>query len=148
MQLRKKTLLKPKNNDKQHRNLQNAENNEKAVFVSENTTSLDHAKNELDRIENTVPESNDIISNDSKGMKSSRRKPRVEKRSYIHKEISNSISNKMFSVSCPSLHSTIQGGHHFELDDATSVVLKTASTVDNTIPVSGKRNSGLQSFSR
>ena len=33
--LRKKTLLKPKNDDKQHRNLPNTENNGKTGFVSE-----------------------------------------------------------------------------------------------------------------
>ena len=146
--LRKKTLLKPKNDDKQHRNLPNTENNGKTGFVSENTTSLDHAKNDLDHIENTVPESNDVTSNDSKGMKSNKKKPRVEKGSYLQDEISHSISDKMFSVSCPTLPSTIPDENQLELNDATSVLLKPAITVDNTIPASGKHDFGLKSFTR
>ena len=141
--LRKKTLSKPKNNHKEHRNLPNTENNGKAAFVSENTTSLDHEKNDFDRIENTVPESND-----SQGMNSNKRNARGEKRSYLHDKISSSMSNKMLSVSCPSLPSTIPDKNQLELNDATLVVLKTDITVDNTIPVSGKHHSGLKSFAR
>ena len=146
--LRKKTSLKPKSNDKQHRNLPSADDNGKTAFVSENTTSLDHGKNDFDHIENTVPESNDVTSNDSKGMKSNKRKPRMVKGSYLHDEISHSISNKMFSVSCPSLPSTIPHENQLEVNDATSVRLKTAIIVDNTIPASGKQDFGIKSFSR
>ena len=146
--LRKKTLLKSKSNDKQHRNLPNTEDNGKTAFVSENTTSLDHAKNDLDHIENTAPESNDVTSNDSKGMKSNKRKPRVEKGSYLHDRTSNSISNKMFSVSCPSLPSTIPDENQLELNDATLIQLKTAVIVDNTIPASDKQDPGLTCFTR
>ena len=146
--LRKKTLLRSKSNDKQHRNLPNAENNGKTAFVSENTPTPDHAKNDFDHIQNTVPESNDITSNDSKGMKSNKRKPRVEKRSYLHDKISNSISNKMFSVSCPSLPSTIPDKNQLALNDATVVLLKTAMIVDNTTPANGKHDPGLKCFSR
>ena len=146
--LRKKTSLKPKSNDKQHRNLPSTEDNGKTAFVSENTTSLDHAKDDLDHIKKTVSESNDATSNDSKGMKSNKRKPRMEKGSHLHDKISHSISNKMFSVSCPSLPSTIPHENQLELNDATSVLLKTAITVDNTIPASGKHDFGLKSFSR
>ena len=146
--LRKKTLLKQKHNDNQHRNLPSTENNGKTAFVSESTTSLDHAKNDLDHIEKAVPESNDISSNDSKGMISKKRKSRAEKKSYLHDKISNSKSSKMFSVSCPSLPSTIPYENQLELNDASSVLLKTANTVDNTIPPSGKHDFGLRSFSR
>ena len=146
--LRKKTSFKPKSNDKQHRNLPSTEDNGKTAFVSENTTSLDHAKNDLDHIESTAPESNDVTSNDSKGMKSNKRKPRVEKGSYLHDRTSNYISNKMVSVSCPSLPSTIPDENQLELNDATSVLLKTTVTADNTIPASGKQDPGLTCFTR
>ena len=118
--LRKKTLLKQKNNDKQHRNLPSTVNNGKTAFLSENTTSLDHEKGDFDHIKNTVPESKDNNSNDSKGEKSNERKPRAEKRSYLHDKISNSIYNKVFSVSCPSLPSTIPDENQLESNDASS----------------------------
>ena len=143
--LRKKTSLKPKSNDKQHRNLPSTEDNGKTAFVSENTTSLDHAKNDLDHIKNTVSESNDITSNDSNGIKSNKVKPRAEKRSYLH---DRTISNKMFSISCPSLPSTFPDKNQLELNDTTLVLLKTAVIVDNTIPASGKQDPDFKCFSR
>ena len=146
--LRKKTLLKPKNNDKQRPNLPNTGNNGRTAFDSEPTTSLDHAKNDFDHIENAVPESNDITSNDSKEMSSNKRKPRADKRSYLHDEISNPISNKMFSVSCPSLPSAIPDKNQLDMNDATLILLKTAIAVDNAIPARDKHDSGLKCFSR
>ena len=146
--LRKKTLSRPKNNDKQRPNLPNTEKNGKTTFVSEPTTSLDHAKNDFDHIKNAVPESNDITSTDSKGMASNQRKPQVEKSSYLPDKISNPISSKMFSVSCPSLLSGIPDENQLELNDTTLILLKTAIAVDNAIPASDKHDSGLKCFSR
>ena len=62
---RKEKPSNPKNNDKQHQDLLNAECNGKTIFVSENTTSLDHTKEYHEHIKNPAPELNDIASNDA-----------------------------------------------------------------------------------
>ena len=133
---RKETPSNPQSNDKQHRDLPNTEYNGKTIFVSENTTSLDHTKEYHEHIKNCAPESNDIASNHSKEIKSSNKKrvgvPRAERRLY----------------SCPSLSSNIPEKNQLQLDDATLVHLQTAVTVDNTIPATGKHDSGIKSSSR
>ena len=131
---RKEKPSNPKNNDKQHQDLLNAEYNGKTIFVSENTTSLDHTKEYHEHIKNPAPELNDIASNDAKETKSSNKKvvgiPRAERRS------------------CPSLSPNIPEKNQLQMDDATLVLLQAAVTVDNTIPASGKQESGIKSFSR
>ena len=133
---RKEKPSNPKNNDKQHQDLPNTEYNGKTIFVSENTTSLDHTKEYHEHIKNLAPELNDIASNHSTEIKSSNEKrvriPRVERRLY----------------SCPSLSSNIPGKNQLQSDDATLVPLQTTVTVDNTIRASGKHGSGIKSFSR
>ena len=114
----------------------NTEYDGKTTFVSENTTSLDHTKEYHEHIKNRAPELNYIASNYSKEIQSSNKKlvgiPRAERRLY----------------SCPSLSSNIPEKNQPQLDDATLVLLKTAVTVDNSIPASGKHGSGIKSFSR
>ena len=131
---RKEKPSNPKNNDKQHHDLLNAECNGKTIFVSENTTSLDHTKECHEHIKNPGPESNDMATNDSKETKSSNKKvvgiPRAERRS------------------CPSLSPNIPEKNQLQMDDATLVLLQAAVTVDNTIPASGKQESDIKSFSR
>ena len=133
---RKEKSSNPKSNDKQHQDLPNTEYNGKTIFVSENTTSLDHTKEYHEHIKNLAPELNDIASNHSKEIKSSNKKrvgiPRVERR--LH--------------SCPSLSSNIPEKNQLQLDDATLVPLQTTVTVDTTIRASGKHCSGIKSFSR
>ena len=133
---RKEKSSNPKSNDKQHQDMRNKDYDGKTIFVSENTTSLDHAKEYHENIKNRAPKLNDIASNHSKEIKSSNKKrvgiPRSERRLY----------------SCPSLPSNIPEKDQLQLDNATLVLLKTTVTVDNTIPTSGKHGSGLKSFSR
>ena len=133
---RKEKPSNPNSNDKQHEHLPNTEYNGKTIFVSENTTSLDHAKEYHEHIKNCAPELNDIASNHSKEIKSSNKKrvgiPRVERR--LH--------------SCPGLSSNIPEKNQLQLDDATLVPLKTTVTVDNTVRASGKHGSSIKSISR
>ena len=131
---RKEKPSNPKSNDKQ--DLPNAEYNGKTIFVSENTTSLDHTKEYHEHIKNRALELNDMASNHSKEIKSSYEKrigiPRAERRLY----------------SCPSLSSNIPEKNKLQLDEAASVHLQTTVTIDSTIPASGKHGSGIKSIAR
>ena len=133
---RKEKSSNPKRNDKQHQDLPDAECNGKTIFVSENATSLDHTKEYDEHIKTRAPELNDMVSNHSKEIKSSNKKrvriTRAERRLY----------------SCPSLSLNIPETNQLQLNDATSVHLQTAVTVDNTVPASSKHGSGIKSFSR
>ena len=133
---RKEKPSNPKSNDKQHEDLPNTEYNGKTIFVSENTTSVDHTKEYYEHIKKPAPELNNIASNYAKEIKSSNKKrvgiPRDERRLY----------------SCPSLSSNIPEKNQLHSDDAPLVHLQTAVTVDNTIPASGQHGSGIKSFSR
>ena len=126
---RKEKSSNPKSNHKQRQDLPNTEYDGKTIFVSENTTSLDHTKEYHEHIKNLAPELNDIASNHSKEIKSSNKKrvgiPRAEIRLY----------------SCPSLSSNIPDKNQLQSDDATLVHLQTAVTVNNTV-------SRLKPFSR
>ena len=130
---RKEKPSNPKSNDKQ--DLPNAEYNGKTIFVSENTTSLDHTKEYHEHIKNRA-HGFDMASNHSKEIKSSNEKrigiPRAERRLY----------------SCPSLSSNIPEKNQLQLDDAALVHLQTTVTIDNTIPASGKHGSAIKSSSR
>ena len=131
---RKEKSSNPKSNHKQRQDLPNTEYDGKTIFVSENTTSLDHTKEYHEHIKNPAPELNDIALNDAKETKSSNKKvvgiPRAERRS------------------CPSLSPNIPEKNQLQLDDATLVPLQTTVTVDNTIRASGKHGSGIKSFPR
>ena len=132
---RKEKSSNPKSNDKQHQDMPNTEYDGKTIFVSENTTSLDHTKEYHEHIKNRA-HGLDMASNHSKEIKSSNEKrigiPRAERRLY----------------SCPSLSSNIPEKNKLQLDEAALVHLQKTVTIDSTIPASGKHGCGIKSISR